>query len=82
MNSTLLYVHTTLHIRKTCSSCWDDVIDGVNDGGRSTLSIRSVQLSITGSSRKSAAVWDELSCGIGANNVEWCENVLYNSGEN
>ena len=63
-------------MRKTCSSCWDDVLDE-GDGGRSTLSTRSVQLSITGNSRKSAAVWDDVSFGICVNEGERRENVLF-----
>jgi hypothetical protein len=64
-----------LHIRKTWSSCWDDVFD-VDDGGRSTLSIRSIQLSTTGNSCISAAVWDDVSFGICVNDGERRENVL------
>jgi hypothetical protein len=71
-----VYVFVFLHIRKTCSSCWDDVFD-VDDGGRSTLSIRSVQLSTTGNSCISAAVWDDVSFGICVNDGERRENVLF-----
>lgn len=63
-------------IRKTCSSCCDDVLDA-DDGGRSTFKTRSVQLSITGNSWISAAVWDDVSLGTWFNDDERRENVIF-----
>ena len=64
-----------LQMRKTCSSCCDERLD-VDDGGRSTFSTRSAQLSTTGSSRRSAAVCDELSFWLCVNEGERREKVL------
>ena len=64
-----------VYMRKTCSSCWDDVLDA-DDGGRSTFKTRSVQLSITGNSWMSAAVCEDVSLGTWVNDGERRENVL------
>ena len=72
-----VYFFLIHHIRKTCSSCCDDVFDA-DDGGRSTLSTRSVELSlITGNSCISTAVCDDVSFCICVNDGERCENVLF-----